>query len=184
MLKNDPASDRTSDHGFLVNHVRLFFACGAYVLHHALWTNVLVNTELAQAQPANRDPEAVQDRRARGAVQRSRQAAAALQLPGQSAPASPHRDPVPDPSTNACAQALARVPRRSTPPPLMLPPAWAGSPVPVCRQSPPVEVPGASGGHRHWLTSPAARASAAGLLGSVAVKSDYNGRFQGRLADL
>jgi hypothetical protein len=52
MLKNDLASDRTSDHRFLANHLRLFFACGAYVLHHALRTNVLIHTELAQAQPA------------------------------------------------------------------------------------------------------------------------------------
>lgn len=52
MLKHDLASDRTSDHRFLANHLRLFFACGAYVLHHALRTNVLVHTELAQAQPA------------------------------------------------------------------------------------------------------------------------------------
>ncbi|MBK5966280.1 IS1380 family transposase [Thiocystis minor] len=52
MLKNDLASDRTSDHRFLANHLRLFFACGAYVLHHALRTNLLVHTELAQAQPA------------------------------------------------------------------------------------------------------------------------------------
>ena len=52
VLKNDLASDRTSDHRFLANHLRLFFACGAYVLHHALRTNVLVHTELAQAQPA------------------------------------------------------------------------------------------------------------------------------------
>ncbi|AFL73786.1 IS1380 family transposase [Thiocystis violascens] len=52
MLKNDLASDRTSDHRFLANHLRLFFACGAYVLHHALRTSVLANTELAQAQPA------------------------------------------------------------------------------------------------------------------------------------
>jgi hypothetical protein len=52
MLKNDLASDRTSDHRFLANHLRLFFACGAYVLHHALRTEVLVHTDLAQAQPA------------------------------------------------------------------------------------------------------------------------------------
>jgi hypothetical protein len=51
MLKNELASDRTSDHRFLANHLRLFFACGAYVLHHALRTEVLVHTELAQAQP-------------------------------------------------------------------------------------------------------------------------------------
>lgn len=52
MIKNDLASDRTSDHRFLANHLRLFFSCAAYVLHHALRTEVLVHTELAQAQPA------------------------------------------------------------------------------------------------------------------------------------
>jgi hypothetical protein len=51
-MKNDLASDRTSDHRFLANHLRLFFSCGAYVLHQALRTEVLVHTELAQAQPA------------------------------------------------------------------------------------------------------------------------------------
>lgn len=51
MLKNDLAGDRTSDHRFLANHMRLFFSCGAYVLHHALRTEVLVHTELARAQP-------------------------------------------------------------------------------------------------------------------------------------
>ena len=43
MVKNDLASDRTSDHTFLANHMRLFFACAAYVLHHALRTEVLVH---------------------------------------------------------------------------------------------------------------------------------------------
>lgn len=52
MVKNDLASDRTSDHRFLANHMRLFFACAAYVLHHALRSEVLVHTELANAQPA------------------------------------------------------------------------------------------------------------------------------------
>ena len=52
MVKNDLASDRTSDHSFLANHMRLFFSCAAYVLHHALRTEVLVHTELANAQPA------------------------------------------------------------------------------------------------------------------------------------
>mgnify|MGYP001585496107 CR=1 FL=1 len=52
MLKNDLASDRTSDHRFLANHLRLFFACAAYVLHQTLRTEVLVHTELAKAQPA------------------------------------------------------------------------------------------------------------------------------------
>ena len=52
MLKNDLASDRTSDQDFLANHMRLFFSCAAYVLHHALRTEVLVHTELAQAQPS------------------------------------------------------------------------------------------------------------------------------------
>jgi hypothetical protein len=52
MIKNDLHSDRTSDHRFWANHLRLFFAGGAYVLHHALRTEVLIHTELAQAQPA------------------------------------------------------------------------------------------------------------------------------------
>ena len=51
MIKNDLASDRTSDHRFLANHMRLFFSCAAYVLHHALRTEVLVHTEPAKAQP-------------------------------------------------------------------------------------------------------------------------------------
>ncbi|MCP4283241.1 MAG: IS1380 family transposase, partial [Gammaproteobacteria bacterium] len=52
MIKNDLASDRTSDQSFLANQLRLFFACGAYVLHHALRTQTLIHTELANAQPA------------------------------------------------------------------------------------------------------------------------------------
>ena len=52
MLKNDLAADRTSDHRFLANHLRLFFSCAAYVLHQALRTEVLVHTELAKAQPS------------------------------------------------------------------------------------------------------------------------------------
>ena len=51
MIKNDLASDRTSDHRFLANHMRLFFSCAAYVLHHALRTETLIHTELANAQP-------------------------------------------------------------------------------------------------------------------------------------
>jgi hypothetical protein len=51
MIKNALASDRTSDHRFLANHLRLFFSCAAYVLHQTLRTEVLVHTELAQAQP-------------------------------------------------------------------------------------------------------------------------------------
>jgi len=51
-IKNDLASDRTSDHRFLANHMRLFFSCAAYVLHQALFTEVLVHTELAKAQPS------------------------------------------------------------------------------------------------------------------------------------
>jgi hypothetical protein len=50
-VKNDLASDRTADHRFLANHLRLFFSCAAYVLHQALRTEVLVHTELAKAQP-------------------------------------------------------------------------------------------------------------------------------------
>ncbi len=51
MVKNDLASDRTSDHRFLANRLRLFFSCAAYVLHQALRTEVRVHTELAKARP-------------------------------------------------------------------------------------------------------------------------------------
>jgi len=51
MIKNDLASDRTSDHGFLANQMRLFFSCAAYVLHQVLRSDVLAGTELAKAQP-------------------------------------------------------------------------------------------------------------------------------------
>ena len=50
-VKNDLASDRTSDHAFLANHLRLFYSCAAYVLIHSLRENTLVHTELAKAQP-------------------------------------------------------------------------------------------------------------------------------------
>jgi hypothetical protein len=50
-IKRDLRSDRTSDHTFLANTMRLYFACGAYVLHHALRRETLLHTELAQAQP-------------------------------------------------------------------------------------------------------------------------------------
>ncbi len=50
-IKNDLASDRTSDHGFLANHLRLFFSCAAYILHHTLRTETLANTSLAHAEP-------------------------------------------------------------------------------------------------------------------------------------
>jgi hypothetical protein len=50
-VKNDLASDRTSDHGFLANHLRLFYACAAYDLIHSLRDNTLCHTELAKAQP-------------------------------------------------------------------------------------------------------------------------------------
>lgn len=52
MMKNDLACDRTSDHRFLANHLRVFFSAAAYVLHHSLRTELLVHTELAHAQPA------------------------------------------------------------------------------------------------------------------------------------
>ena len=46
-MKNDLASDRTSDHRFAANHLRLLFSCAAYVLHHTLRCDVLCHTELA-----------------------------------------------------------------------------------------------------------------------------------------
>lgn len=50
-VKNDLSSDRTSDHGFFANHLRLFYACAAYDLIHSLRDNTLCHTELAKAQP-------------------------------------------------------------------------------------------------------------------------------------
>ncbi|WP_020681588.1 IS1380 family transposase [Marinobacterium rhizophilum] len=50
-VKNDLASDRTSDHAFLANHLCLFYACAAYCLIHSLRENTLCHTELARAQP-------------------------------------------------------------------------------------------------------------------------------------
>jgi len=50
-VKNDLASDRTSDHGFIANHLRLFYACAAYNLIHSLREHTLCHTELAKAQP-------------------------------------------------------------------------------------------------------------------------------------
>ena len=52
MVKNDLASDRTSDHGFLANQMRLFFSCAAYVLHQTLRSDLLADTALANAQPS------------------------------------------------------------------------------------------------------------------------------------
>lgn len=48
-VKNDLASDRTSAHTFLANHLRLFYACAAYMLIHSLRDNTLVHTGLAKA---------------------------------------------------------------------------------------------------------------------------------------
>lgn len=50
-IKNDLASDRTSDHAFIANHLRLFYACAAYNLIHSLREHALCHTELAKAQP-------------------------------------------------------------------------------------------------------------------------------------
>lgn len=52
-VKNDLASDRTSDHAFLANHLRLFYSCAAYGLIHGLRENTLLHTELARAQPVS-----------------------------------------------------------------------------------------------------------------------------------
>lgn len=50
-VKNDLASDRTCDHAFLANHLRLFYACAAYGLIHSLRDNTLCHTQWARAQP-------------------------------------------------------------------------------------------------------------------------------------
>ena len=51
-LKSDLSGDRLSDQGFLANHLRMFYACAAYVLHHELRTKALKGTELEKAQPS------------------------------------------------------------------------------------------------------------------------------------
>ena len=51
-VKCDLHSDRTSATTFLANTMRLLLSCAAYVLHHALRTQTLQQTALAQAQPA------------------------------------------------------------------------------------------------------------------------------------
>jgi hypothetical protein len=48
----DLRSDRTSATTFLANATRLLLACAAYTLHHALRTQTLQHTGLAQAQPS------------------------------------------------------------------------------------------------------------------------------------
>ena len=49
-LKSDLSGDRLSDQGFLTNHLRMFYACAAYVLHYELRTKALKGTELEKAQ--------------------------------------------------------------------------------------------------------------------------------------
>jgi hypothetical protein len=51
-IKCDLKSDRTSDTTFLANHLRLYYAGKAYVLHHALRTQTLQHTEIIKAQPS------------------------------------------------------------------------------------------------------------------------------------
>jgi len=51
-IKCDLKSDRTSDSSFLANHMRLFYACAGYVLHHGLRTETLRGTEFERAQPS------------------------------------------------------------------------------------------------------------------------------------
>ena len=51
-VKCDLQSDRTSATTFLANAMRLLLACAASVLHHALRTQTLSHTALANAQPS------------------------------------------------------------------------------------------------------------------------------------
>jgi hypothetical protein len=51
-VKCDLHSDRTSATTFLANAMRFLLSCAAYVLHHALRTQTLPQTALAQAQPS------------------------------------------------------------------------------------------------------------------------------------
>ena len=49
-LKNDLSCDRTSDHGFLANQLRLFYSAAAYVLLHEFRSETLRGTELEKAE--------------------------------------------------------------------------------------------------------------------------------------
>jgi hypothetical protein len=51
-VKCDLHSDRTSATTFLANSMRLLLSCAASVLHHALRTQTLQHTALAQAHPS------------------------------------------------------------------------------------------------------------------------------------
>src|SRR5262249_16129204 len=51
-VQNNLRSDRTSATTFLANATRLLLACAAYALHHALRTQTLQHTALAQPQPS------------------------------------------------------------------------------------------------------------------------------------
>lgn len=51
-LKNDLSSDRLSDQTFVGNHLRMFYACAAYVIHHELREKALKGTALEKAQPS------------------------------------------------------------------------------------------------------------------------------------
>ena len=51
-LKNDLSGDRLSDQSFKANHLRLFYACAAYVVHHDFRSQALKGTSLEKAQPS------------------------------------------------------------------------------------------------------------------------------------
>src|SRR5207237_10891108 len=51
-VKMDLHSDGTSAPTFVANAMRLLLTCAAYALHHALRTQTLQHTALAQAQPS------------------------------------------------------------------------------------------------------------------------------------
>ena len=129
MVKNDLASDRTSDHDFLANHMRLFFSCAAYVLHQALRTEVLVHTELAKAQPFTVILKLFKLAVRVVAVQGPRQTAVADVLSGQRPPAPSHRPPVPDATAAAAPRLTPAVNTHSGHPR----PVGAGSVLPVWR---------------------------------------------------
>ena len=50
-MQNVLASDGTSYHSFLANHLCLYFSYATYVFHHTLRTETLEYTELSNAQP-------------------------------------------------------------------------------------------------------------------------------------
>jgi len=105
MVKSDLASDRTSDHRFLANHLRLFFILRGLRLASGAACRGAGPYRTGQGPTGHRHPQVVQAGGAGGGVQGSDQTALTDELSGQRPPAPSHRPPVPD-ATAAAAPRL------------------------------------------------------------------------------